>query len=82
MDAVMEAIFVASGHVVGFMGGALAILLVAFFPMYCYGFLAYQKHLRVRASRASLFAFIAAVVLTILLTVVFAMTAVVLGAWG
>jgi hypothetical protein len=82
MDAIMETIFVASGYIVNLMGGALAILLVAFLPLYCYGFVAYQKTISFHSSRSALLALLAAIVLTILLTAVFAMTAVVLGVWG
>lgn len=82
MDTIMEAIFVASGYIVNFMGGALAILLIAFLPLYCFSFVVYQKNVSWRSSRSTLFALLASVVLTLLLTVIFSITAVVLGAWG
>lgn len=82
MDSLMAVVFVASGHVVNFLGVVLAILLVAFFPLYCYGFIAYQKKVSLRSSKPALFALIATIVLTILLTIVFAVTAIVLGSWG
>ncbi len=82
MNAAMETIFVASGHIINFMGGVLAIFLVAFIPLYFYGFMTYRKKIKLRSSRLALIIFIGAVTLTILLTVVFAMTSVVLGVWG
>ena len=82
MYGIMEAIFVASGYIVNFMGGALAILLIAFLPLYCCGFAIYQRNINWRSSRPAILSLLAAAVLTILLTAVFAITAVVLGAWG
>lgn len=82
MNAAMEAIFVASGHIVNFMGGVLAIFLIAFLPLYFYGFMTYRKKIKLRSSRLALLVFIGAVTLTVLLTIVFAMTSVVLGMWG
>ncbi|ODS24663.1 hypothetical protein AB835_02755 [Candidatus Endobugula sertula] len=78
----MEAIFVASGYIVNFMGGALAILLIAFLLLYCCGFAFYERNINWHSSRPAILSLLTAAVLTILLTAVFAITAVVLGAWG
>lgn len=82
INAAMEAIFVASGHIVNFMGSVLAVFWVAFIPLYFYGLMTYRKKIKLRSSRFALFIFIGTVALTVLLTVVFAMTSVVLGMWG
>lgn len=82
INAAMEAIFVASGHIVSFMGGVLAVFLVAFIPLYFYGFMTYRKKIKLRSSRFALLIFIGTVAITVLLTVVFAMTSVVSGMWG
>lgn len=82
IDAIMEAIFVTSGYIVNFMGGILAIALVAFLPLYCWAFAFYQTNISWHFSGPAILALLVATILTGLLTVVFAITAVVLGAWG
>lgn len=82
MDLMVEAIFVAFGYIINFMGGTLAILLIAFLPLYCCGFAFFQRNINWRSSRPAMLSFLAAGVLTVLLTTAFAITAVTLGAWG
>jgi ABC-type uncharacterized transport system permease subunit len=82
MDKVMELIFVVAGHLVNAIGGLLAILLIGLLPIYAYTYVIYRKNVNIFSSRSAVLSLLAAMALSFCLSAVFAMSAIVLNAWG
>ncbi len=81
MDSFMESIFVLSGHVVGNVGGLIAILFIGLLPLYVFFFVCYKKKIEIK-SALPMASLSLAGMFSLILSAVFAMTAMVLGAWG
>ncbi len=81
MDSFMESIFVFSGYVVSNVGALFAILFIGLIPLYVFFFVCYKRKIAIKSALPIASLFLASM-LSLFLTAVFAMTAMVLGAWG
>ena len=82
MDAIMELIFVLAGHAIRFMGIEMCIILIALMPMYLYFSFMYMNNLAVLNSRTTILFLVLSMISSLLLSVVFGISAIALGAWG
>jgi hypothetical protein len=79
MEIFLRSIFLFAGHVVAFLGGGLALLLVGMFPLYIAAYFFFVKKVALRSS-ILFYAFSTAT--AVVMSTVIAVCAVALGMWG
>ena len=78
----MELIFVLAGHAIRFMGIEMCIILIALMPMYLYFGFIYINNVAVLNSKATIIFLVLSIISSVLLSITFGISAIVLGTWG
>ncbi len=82
MNAMMEQIFLLAGHAIKLIGFEMCILLIALMPVYLsLGFI-YMRNVAVLNSRMAVLLVVFSVILSLLLSIIFGVSALGLGDWG
>ena len=79
MDTFLTSAFQLAGHLVAFLGGALALLLVGMSPLYIASYFLFVKQV---ALRSSVLPYALSVATAVAMSCVIGISAVVMGQWG
>lgn len=77
----IQIFFLTAGCVVNYTGLLLAILLIGFLPLYVYGYFAFSGKTNFSHTRGKIFGF-SALLLSLLLSCIFWLSAAIMGTWG
>jgi hypothetical protein len=79
MDTLLAAVFQLAGHMVAFMGGMLALLLIGMAPLYIAAYFLFVKQV---ALRSSMLLYALSIVTAVAMSGVIGISAMVMGQWG
>ena len=81
VERFIQIFFLTAGCVVNYIGLFLAILLIGFLPLYIYGYFAFNRKDNFSHRKSKVCGF-AALLLSVLLSCVFWLSAAIMGTWG